>query len=498
MLRPWMLLLGLVLLGLPLSDAAAQQQRCQQVLPADFRRIINEVGQEIFYFRDPVRMVCTGGVQLEADSAVMNRSASTLEMVGRVLYRDGDRQLTSDWARYLGATDDLFARGNVVVTDLADGSVITGDDFEYHPETEARPESRMIMRGERPHARLRPAREAAPAADPDTPGVPGAPGADTADDATPVLVWARRMEMVGEAVFIAQDDVELERGEMRGNADMVRFDQAAERFTMTGRAHIESEAYRLEGQRIEADVRGDTLREVRADREGRLLAEELTVLGERIRIGFVDGEVDRVEAWQPRPLAAVVEGVDVPEVGPAAPAATARRAVAISDDFQLRADSIDARSDAGRLREVRAIGRAYGEREADSLSVHLPDEIARDWIQGDTITGYFMDEPALAESDPAVTGSAGEDGADERTVLERIEVIGGSSHALSLYRTESEDGVGGPSVNFMRASRIILYMAEGEVDRVEADGPLDGIYIDPVREPQPLPDTPDAGTRIAS
>lgn len=499
----------LVLAVVPSTGVAQQpqQQRCQQVLPSDFRRIVGQLGHEILYFRDPVRMLCTGGVQIEADSAVMNRATSTLEMVGRVLYRDNDQQLTADWARYLGQTDELFARGDVVLTDLADGSVITGDDFEYRRETEERPESRMIMRGERPHAMLRPARADA-----------------TDEDATPVLVWARRMETQGELFFVAETDVELERGDLRGVADAVRFDQRAERIILSGNAHVETDEYRLEGERIDALLTGDTLRNVLSERRARLVAEDLTVRGQNIRIGFVDGQPERVEAWDPALRRSTGDEEGAPILPPLLPLA-GQRALAISRDFQLRADSIDARSDAGRIREVRAVGRAYGEREADSLSVNLPDAIARDWIQGDTITGYFVhpdvDEAAgeqladvtdgseaaaasdtaqvdTPEAAPVGTSEGASDGASEGAVLERIEVIGGGSDALSLYRTAASNGGTDPSLNFMRARRITLFMLEGEVSRVEADGPIEGLYLDPTggaRTPPAEPSPPQPRTR---
>ena len=64
-------------------------------------------------------------------------------------------------------------------------------------------------------------------------------------------------------------------------------------------------------------------------------------------------------------------------------------------------------------------------------------------------------------------------------MLERIVVIGGSGPALSLYRmAPGADGQEG-SLNFMKARRIVLHLTRGELDRVEADGPIEGIYLDP-------------------
>jgi lipopolysaccharide export system protein LptA len=484
-----------VLLALPATLPA--QDRCNQVRPADTRRVVTPAGHEIIYFRNPVRFICPDGVQIEADSAVWNSSASTAELVGQVLYRDGDRQLTADWAHFLSRTDELFARGSVVLTDQADGSIITGDDFEYRRETAARPESHMVMRGERPHAVLPPAREPAPG-----------------ETASPIRVWAQRMEMRGDREFIARTDVEIERADLRGAADEVRFDQVAERIILTGRAHVETDEYRLDGGRIEAHVQADTLREVLAERDSRLVAEDLTVFGHTIRIGFVDGEPGRIEAWNPAASAALaaLSAVvpedpedDAPDPEARAPGdARARpeapppppgpRAAAISRDFELRADSIDARSQAGRLQEVRAVGRAYGERQADTIASGLPDVATRDWIQGDTITGYFTDPAATDAREPllavdAPSGDPHEPGAEEgdEAVLERIEVVGGLADALSLYRTDPPEGGTRPALNFMRAKRITLFMTDGEVSRVEADGPIEGLYLDPAQAGQAGP-----------
>lgn len=480
----------LVALGMLPAPGDAQARRCRQVLPSDFRRIVNPQGEEVIYFRDPVRFDCTGNVLLEADSAVMNRGASTVELVGHVTYRDSTRELRSEWANYLGRMDQLLARDDVVLRDLEGGAVIRGDQLNYLRETDERPMARMIVTGERPSAviprRPETGQRAPPgpapelgdrALDPD----PRAAG-DTA--AAPMHVEADRLELEGEDVFRAQGDVDLERGDMMGRGQTAFFDQAAERMTLTGSASVWNESYRLDGERIDAFLEGDGLREVRSERSARLTSEELNVSSEQLRIGFADGELERLEAWNPE----VAEG--------------APRARAEARDFRLRADSIDARADSLGIREVRAVGRAYGERDvtddpATAGRADLPAAIARDWIQGDTILGFFSHRPV--EPDSVDGDVAGRDtvsldtvavaatpfgtpdttsGDTTRAVLERIVAVGGSAPALSLYRMAADEG-GGIAMNFMKASRIILFMEQGEVERVEAEGPIEGLYLDP-------------------
>lgn len=461
--------LSVALLATAPAVASAQQRNCRQVLQSDARRLFNSRGQEMFYFSDPVRVLCSGGLELEADSAVMNRTTSAIQLVGHVFYRDTVRSMTADWANYVGQRDQLFARGNVVLRNVEDGSVIEGDELDYMRATDTRPESRMIVRGERPYARIPP--------QPDSTG-------QVPDTAATTEVWADRMEFEGETVFRGLGNVKLRRGEMDGAGETVVFDQAQERMTLSGTAFFETDRYRLEGEEIVAYLVNDQIRTVTADRLARVVSEELTVESEQIRIGFVDGRLDRLEAWNPRPDS-------VP------------RALADAQDFRLRADSIDARADSLGIQEVRAVGRAYGERDADSSRVRVAESISRDWIQGDTILGYFGRRPVVPRSDtlppirirpgrpddttaarpfeePPPRGAVREGAADSvETVLERIVVIGGSGAALSLYRMPADEPGQPPSINFLKAAKITLHMEDGDVTRVDADGPLDGVYLSP-------------------
>ncbi|MFP4622569.1 MAG: hypothetical protein ACLFRX_00160 [Gemmatimonadota bacterium] len=474
------------------TDLEAQGRRCRQVLQADARRLTIR-GQEVFYFRDPVRVVCEGGVLLEADSAVMNRGAGTVELVGDVLYQDSTRSLRSEWANYLGRLDQLLARDEVVLEDHESGAVIQGDDLNYLRQSESRPVARMIVTGDRPYATIPPDTPTRHTAAPDTPApdtaAPDTAAPDTAAPDTagePTEVWADRMELEGEDLFTALGDVEIQRGEITGAGDAARFRQAEQRMTLTGAAHVRDEMYRLDGERIDAFMEGGGLREVQSRGAARVTSDDLSVRSQQIRIGFTEGRLERLEAWNPDTTAT-------------------RRARADARDFRLRADSIDARADSLGIRELRAVGRAYGERDlvqpADTVArAPLPAAAARDWIQGDTILGYFAHlppEPETVETSDSVpalearalpppiedeeTGEAArEQEADStRTVLERIVVLGGEGSALSLYRMAQDQDPGRLSINFMKAKRIILYMERGEVARVEAEGPIEGLYLEP-------------------
>ena len=500
-LRVSVLWLAVLLPAAAPEALSAQGRRCNQVLPADARQLVNARGQEMVYFRDPVRMVCTGGLVIEADSAVMNRALSSIQLVGDVLYQDSIRRLTADWANYLGRTDELHARGSVELLDLEQGTTVTGDELQYLRPGPERPVARTVVRGRRPYALL-----PAGAARADQ----SAGTSDAGDTVPPLEVWASRLELEGDSLFLGEGAVEFVRGELRGAAQTARFDRGAGRIVLTREAHVQNPQYRLEGERIDALLPGDTLREVRSQGDARLESEDLSVRSQRVRIALEEGAVERVEAWNPESLAAAeaaraaasaaaeaagaaqdgapdtaAAALEAPQPDTAAAAGAGRdevappvirpstidlpRALAVAQDFTLRADSIDARADSGQIREVRAISRAFGEREPKGVPATVPAHLAQDWIQGDTIISYFEEQPAT----DTVTAA-----------LERIVVIGGPSPALSLYRMAPESAGDEPGINFMKAQRIILFMTGGEVARVEAQGPIDGLYLEPVARPE--------------
>ncbi|HSH45074.1 MAG TPA: hypothetical protein VK966_04420 [Longimicrobiales bacterium] len=571
---------GWVLVALLPSAVAAQGRTCDLVEPTDYRQVVNAAGDEVVYFRGPVRLQCEGDISLASDSAVYNRGQLEIELVGAVTYRDSTRQLTSDWANYLGQQELLVARDDVVVTDLLDGSVVTGQEMQYYREAPDRPASRVIMTGGRPTAVLRdgppPDTLLPPVREPLRVPPPGrAPVAGAEDTVPPLEITADRLESRGDSLFDAMGAVDMRRGDLTGAADSATFRRLEEHVILFGTAHVQDPEFRLDGDRIDAFLLGEDLEEVLSVGNSRLTSRELRIRSRRLRIALEDGEVERVEAWNPaaRALARAEaeeraaeeeaaraeeraeeeeEAVQPPEADPAEVAqaadtaalapgavdvdtvAVARRleepappdrrvqeilrqlgpeadtvpgaldravAAAEAEGFQLWADSIDALADRGQIREIRSIGRAYGERPVDTLEAGLPEIANRDWVQGDTIIGFFRTD-TLPDAPPAerVTDVAMEEAEETEStaadsteaVLERVDVIGGVDPALSLYRLRDENGPEGASINFMSASRIVLYMMDGEVAEVEAAGPVEGLHLDPAPEgaaPETAPGT---------
>lgn len=468
---PIALLLGGLLAAFTPAAARAQTQECE-LLPGA-REATRSIygGRELVHISGPARFACPGGVVLQADSAVGSPGSGEIELIGHVFYQDSVKTLNAGWARYLREEARLHAREQVELTDRKSRSVIKGTELEHLPANEHRPEAETIIQG-RPHATFYQDGE-----------MDAAPG----DSIPPPLeVDADLMRISGENKFLALGQVELTRGETRGYAHEGEFDQAGQLIILTGSARLEGEAYKLAGDRIEATLDNEKLREVIARRDAVLEGEDLDLRAPELRVFFEDGEVHRLIAIRDG------EGGEG-EVRTAKDESTSSsRPVVLSRDLQLTADSIDALLPGRLLEQVVAVGIAYAVRSTDSLDVGLPEAIAHDWLVGDTITSYFVpaEQPApSARPAPDPTDEPGKE-AERRVVLERLVAVGEGGKARALYRIREKGREReAPGANYLVAERIVLIMAEGEVKDVEADGPIEGMHLQPAgagaREPAP-------------
>ncbi len=274
------------------QEAQGTQRTCDTVERANFRRIRNSRGEETIFIQGPTRFLCTGGVEVRADSAVWRRTTGELELIRHVFYQDSTRTLRADWANFLGNTSTLFARGSVVLTELDSRSVVRGQRLQYQQQTAQRPVARAIVEGGRPHATLYPPKDSAG---------PGAPS----DTTPPIDVHANWMEFLGTGLFRARDDVVIVRGGTDAYADSAEFDQAGGRLSLRREARVLDPQYRLAADSIDAYLAENELRDVEAVGAVRLHSEDLQVVAPRLSIGFVGGEFQDMRAWVPGRLAAL-------------------------------------------------------------------------------------------------------------------------------------------------------------------------------------------------
>jgi hypothetical protein len=176
-----------------------------------------------------------------------------------------------------------------------------------------------------------------------------------------------------------------------------------------------------------------------------MVAKNIDVTSPRMRVTFDNGDVQRLIA-----------------VGGKL-ANAAAQAKAVSEDFTLTADSIDARTPNQKLDTVTAVGSAFAQRAPnDTADAKLPELIKQDWVRGENIVATFED-------------------ADTARVLKRIVAKGGP--ASSTYRLREADKTNPKStklsINYLTAQTIDVRFKKGEVDKVSAKGQIRGMYLQP-------------------
>lgn len=429
--------LAVLLLWAAPADAQ-RRQNCELVYAGTTNSFGINTPSQVDFLGGGVTLRCDGGTTIRSDSAVNTSINNRLEFIGRVRYADTLRTLRSDYLQYLGQQRLIIANNNVVLTDLRNGSRLEGPFLSYYLATETRPEEILQMPQGRPRATL-----------------VRASAQDSARSDT-TIVDANTIEIIGENRFTGRGNVEIKRGDVEASGGQVVFQEQSNVLTLTQGARVETEQYTMLGDTIIArgDDAGGDFSEIDSRLGAQLRSEDLDVTGLGIRVFLADGQVDRLSA-----------------VGDTA---RVTRATALSPDFRLEADSIEAVAPAQVLETVRAFGGALGVRVTpDSLiAPDTPEMIRDDWVRGDTIIALFTDAPP--PETPADTA------APER-VLERLDAMGGASGlASSLYKMLEEDAEAGSyAVNYMVARHITVLLAAGEVTTVEAEDEVHGVYLRP-------------------
>jgi lipopolysaccharide export system protein LptA len=454
-------------------------------------------GFRITRIRGPFLLVCPDGVRIRADSAVVYEETGRNHLMGRVRFTSPERELQAREADYFEVNRRLHARGDVFFRDPTRNTEVRGDTLVYLEATDLRPLDDLDVRGRLASALL-PREDLAPGeVDPD-----------------PYRVSGRRLRFQGDRFFRGHGEVEILREGMRAESDSMVFDRELGNLDLRGRARVEGEDGDFEGERIIMVLPDDILESVTIRERAILRTTDLDLRGDEIRVSLEDEKIQRLVAVS-RP------GGEGGRPGP--------RPRAVSEDFILEGDSLDARSPGEVLESVLAVGRARGEtrgrtpgaRTADALDPAelpgVPDLAApgeaprripdRDYLEGDEILATFVpldpaapSEPVLDALPPDVPGTDQPGQARREYQLETLEATG---QARSLYRAppedeeEEEEGVEAPlenwTLSYVLADRIAIFMSEGEVERMEAEGEVRILHLEPTARTAQPPATESGG-----
>lgn len=457
----------------------AQPANCSVLAGTGSVNTLSTTNGSVTHMRTP-RLSCNDGRYMEADSLVHFQASGYTNMLGRVVFRADGRELRAATARYFEGLGRLEASGSVNLRDLAQGTVITGEELLHLRVAPQRPTEQLTVSGGRPRALLYPRQDTLRD---DTP---------PPDSITPWEVVADRIHLVGDQYFEAQGSVGVVRDSLMAFADSLRYDQVGGGLDLVGGpARVVQGSIDLTGQEMRLLLPGDVIEEVTARRDAVLTTDSLDVDAPFIRIFMEEGALHRLVAAVPggggarpgqassaRPTPGQAPAA-APE-GDASEAEAPPRAHATGPGLTMVADSIDALVPGHRLERMVAIGEARAVSTArDTLNTpSTPDDLIHDWIEGDTVRALF--EPAaIPEGDasdaPEVVLASLEAHTDARS-LYRLDPD-------SLQRSDTTSFRGRLPVNYTEAESIVLTFDRGEVSRMEWVGLRRGIQLQPVRTP---------------
>lgn len=483
--------------GIPVPGAAQDLGTdCDLVQFRVIERQETRPGAQITWIGRPV-LDCPDGLRIRADSAVVFQETGRNELIGNVVFTSPGRELRSRAADYWEREDRLHAYGAAVFRDDERGSEVRGDTLILLQEGPRRPEDNVNVYGGRPSAILRPG---------DRPTADDPAG----DPPEPYHVTANRLRFQGDRFFWADGAVEVERGELQASADSLAFNREAGDLILTVDARAERGGLRAEGHRLNLGIADERLSTVRARESGRIVSDDFELTGEDIQVELnEDEEVESV----------VAEGGE-------------ERASLASDEILLVGDRIEIEEASGDDRIIRGIGRARAEtRSRDAPRIEADGLVLdRDYVEGDEIVGTLVrvapaqelaaEEPDEPDPVPEPDAPALAPEPEERRPEYRLETLEATGNATSFYRSPPEeqdepepegappadpddpddpDAPGDPSeteldprlwaISYVQADRIVISLADGEVQTIEAemrDGrPVTGVQLQPRNQPDP-------------
>jgi hypothetical protein len=375
---------------------------------------------------------CQGqDVTIKSDSAEFYEDANVLYLLGAVRYREPRANLDARRLTYYLTDERLFAEGDVFVT-LPSGTTMRGPVMEYFRAVPAiRKEPRMVA-NQRSRTRL---------VQRDTTAATRTAADSTKSDT--VFVIADRTISVNDSVVYLGGSVEIDRTDLKATSDSAFLDSGREYGQLVRRARVEGTGDRkftLVSRRIDLFSKNRQLQRVVAQDSARAVSDDMDLVSDTIHLDVDSSRIERARAWGPK------------------------RAVAVSPERRITADSLDVRMPHQQVREVHALGKAYAELRPDTMRLVTAE---RDWVRGDTLVATF---DTLARADSS-----------KQPKLKQMVATGAAS---SFYQVAARDGGAGkgpkpPALNYVRGRVITVAMDSAEVRQVTVIDKATGVYLEP-------------------
>ena len=369
-----------------------------------------------------VRYRCEGqAVTLEADSAEYYGDRDILYLIGAVHYTEPRVTVDSRRMNYFRLEERLAALGDVNAV-LPTGTTMRGPQAEYFRQTAARPRTRMVATG-RPRISLAQHDSAGRAAE-------------------PVLLVAERVLLEGDSLVYASGRVEITRTDIEARGDSAFLDGSREFARLMRQPSISGRSerpFKLSGALIDLYSRQRLLERVVASTQARAESDDMTLTSDTIDLRVSANRLQHAYAWG------------------------AKRARVISPGNDIVADSLDIVMPDQKIREVRALRKAFAQSQPDSTRIRTTE---RDWLRGDTVVARFDSVPAT-----------------DTSRRPRVREVVARGTASSFYHIPAQNGDRTkPGINYVRGSTITVAFREQQVHTVTVTERAAGVYIEPASD----------------
>jgi hypothetical protein len=263
------------------------------------------------------------------------------------------------------------------------------------------------------------------------------PVGGAADD--PYRIRGERVRMKGGSLAWAGGGVTIDRENFAAKSDSAELDFEQGHGLLIQRAEAigtDAPRYEIRGTRLAFRIEEGELNWVQAQQAAQALSTEWVALGDTIEFAISRNRIQAGVVW-----------------------GDSTRATARSARQVIVADSLAIDTPDQVLTEIRG----FGTSRATTRQEGRPDAAA-DWIEGDTLVAQF-----------------GDVGDGRRGLV----MVRATWVAKALYHIYAEAIGEEPAINYSRGRRITAYFMGDVLDRVDIVEIADGVYLEPLRKPQP-------------
>lgn len=388
------------------------ETRSQSVLDPNTGKYFTYLGGGVFG-------KCRGqDITLQADSAESYDQSQLYILIGNAKYKEPRVTINSQRATYFRSEERVLMEGDVKAV-MKSGATMVGPKAEYFRAVRGiRTSPKLVAQG-RPQLTF--------------------VETDSAGKAQPpTKLVAQEIIAEGDSIFIGHGRVILDRSDVVATGDSAYLNNNKQFSRLLKNPKIESKGsqpFTLTGTIIDLYGSARMLDRIVSIDSARATSKDLLLVSDTLDLRMQENKLQRAFAF-----------------GPGGARAT-------TPERDITADSLDVVMPNQRIRELRAIRRAYAESDPDSTKV-VSDE--RDWLRGDTIIARF---DSLAASDT--------------TSKPQVKDILASGTASSYYQVPSNSGdKNKPGINYVRGRQIHIDFTKGEVQTVTVSDSVSGVYLE--------------------